>query len=115
MDTISIKTYAKITRQGTSLVLALTKDFKKLGLKEGDWVEVTIQKAPQNYEPPIFETKKLQRQYDPSKVGDMIVKSLEFYPDKVPDEEIRKLAETYDGDSSHIELILGYVKNVLKK
>ena len=37
-----ITTTKQVKVQGTSLVVMLTKELRSLGLKEGDWVEITI-------------------------------------------------------------------------
>lgn len=103
-----MKTMAKVITQGTSLVIPLTKQLKALGLKAGDWVEVTLE-VPDRTE--FVEAQG----FDPSKVGDMILKTLDLYPKELSDDEIRSLARTYDRDVKHVEFILSYVKEARSK
>ena len=92
----------KVIVQGTSLVLPLTRQLKSIGLKEGDWVKVTIEPIKvERIAPPVPD-------FDPTHIGDMILRTTEGI--SYDDMQLRRLIETYDHDSRHVESVVRYVR-----
>lgn len=102
-----MQTLVRVIKQGNSLVLPLTKQLKQLGLKDGDWVKITIEDTGVKDEP------KPTPKYDPSKVGKMVLRTMEKFDSE--DWELRKIIESYDNEPSHVESILRYVLDSKKE
>lgn len=102
----NMETYAKVIKQGNSLVLPMTKDLKKLGLKEGDWVHISLETSS-------FRTYTPPDEFDPAVIGDRLITSLKVN-DRWTDSEIMELIRFYDSDKSHRESILRYMRDRLR-
>ena len=96
-----MEVYARIMKQGNSLMVAVTKPCRDLGLDVGDWVKVNIDR------PDSVEFKELPSDYDPTDVGDKVLRTMGEDP---TEEYIRALVETYEQDPKRIRLLMQYIE-----
>lgn len=99
--------FLKVIRSGNSLVIPITKPLRELGLKEGDWVKVSLEI------PDEPEYKRIIVGFDPSNIGERIIPLMKDYD--WSDEQIRSIIVQYDRNNAHVELVLQYIREKMKK
>lgn len=86
-------------RQGSSLVVPITKICKEMGIVPGDKIRIWIQKV---------ETPEKPIDFDPKPIGDRIKFTL--LSCQFSECELVSLINTYDSNPDHIEAVMAYIK-----
>lgn len=101
LKVLKMEAYVRVSKQGNSMVIALTKEFREMGIEVGDWVKVEI------YRPDPRDFTAMPLSYDPTKIGDLIIRSIGER--EYTEEELKELIATYGVDTKRINLILQYI------
>ena len=96
---------SRIMVQGNSWTVPVTKLAKKIGLKPGDQVIITIKPLLDDVQPTFKENDN----FNPESIGKIARQTAKAY--HYSDNELRQYISKFDSDPEHIESVVRYVRD----